>query len=179
LPQHYGSSACRSAAQALHFPRAEDPDTRVEGAAFLALLDTPVPLAHHIVAPCSERVYAIDGAQVFRPWADYILDCINGAIVARSGGAMADRSPYAISYLCKEVPRAVKQAVCEHALWLLGSQRFAPAAYDPSGSMMWSDVGPVADSAVAHAAPERLSRRGWSPRASSLLKPYVELARAG
>jgi len=174
-----GRRADPNTPQALHFPRAEDPDTLIDGVAFVALLDTPVPLPHHIVAPCSERVYTVDDEQVFRPWADYIIDCINGAIVARSGGAMADRFAYAISYLCKEVPDAVKRAVCEHALWLLGGRITTSRRYDPPGSMMWSDVGPVTHTVSAQDSPRGLSRRGWSPRTSSLLKPYVELARVG
>lgn len=174
-----GRRADPNTPQALHFPRAEDPDTLIDGVAFVARLDTPIPLPHRVVAPCSERVYTIDEEQVFRPWADYILDCINGAIIARSGGAMADSFAYAISYLCKEVPEPVRQAVCEHALWLLGGRSTTSRRYDPPGSMMWSDVGPVAPAASAHEASGRLSRRGWSPRASSLLKPYVELARVG
>lgn len=175
-----GRRADPATPQALHFPRVEDPDALVEGLAFLALLDRPVKLPHRVVMPCTETVHTVDGEQVFRPWADYILDCVNGAIVARSGGQMAHRSPYAISYLCREVPESVRHATCEHALWLLAEKGAPTTGPHPPDSMMWSDVvGAASSPAPSEGDTQRLSRRGWSPVAARLLRPYVEPARVG
>ncbi len=174
-----GQRADPTTPQALHFPRAEDPDVLVDGIAFLALLDRPVPLPHRVLIPCTERVCSIDEEMVFRPWADYIIDWAEGAIVARSGGAMPHRFPCAIRYRCKDVPEAIRRAVCEQALWLLRARTTTREPWDPPGAMMWSDVEPTTGSDRPEGYPVRLSRRGWSPSASRLLKPYVELARVG
>jgi hypothetical protein len=91
---------------------------------------------------------------------------------------MAHWSSYAISYLCKDVPEALKQAVCEQAMWLLSAEN-TPSPEPANTPMMWSDVR-VADREDEDGIySSRLSRRGWSPSAARLLKPYVEMGRVG